>query len=281
MQYDVCVVGAGSAGLSAAIYAASEGLRTLILERDQPGGQAARSSLIENYFGHTSIPGSELGRIGRQQAEDFGAEFDQRHILELEPLVTEVARLVVVATGTMFERVPGDERAHHAAVREHLALVAGEDVVVVGGGNAAGQAATFLAATARSVSLVCRGPNLEPSMSTYLIKRILLQRNISVQCGTQVLSIEANGVQCRCRNPSGRDGFDTKHVFVMAGAKPNAAWTGLTLDASGFIKTDAQFRTSRAGVFAIGDVRSGSMKRIAAAAGEGALVIQQLHAAMV
>ncbi|MFN8640420.1 MAG: FAD-dependent oxidoreductase [Candidatus Binatia bacterium] len=323
-QVDVAVIGAGPGGLAAAVYAASEGLSVLVIDARAPGGQAGASSKIENYFGFpTGISGQALAARGFVQAQKFGAEVAiPRRAVDIEcggPRGTVVvldggervaARAVVLATGARYRSltVPDIEQfegrgVYYGASFMEGQLCTGQEVIVVGGGNSAGQAAVFLAGHARHVHVLVRSPGLAASMSDYLVRRIDAAPNVTLHAETEVVSLQGDGaltaVAWRHR-PSGRvETRAIEHLFLFCGAEPNTAWLGdcIALDERGFVRTGAdldpaalraaawplgraplRLETSRPGVFAVGDVRSGSVKRVAAAVGEGATAVQLLHA---
>ena len=318
---DLVVVGAGPAGLSTAVYAASEGLDVLVLEASSPGGQAGSSSRIENYLGFpTGISGQQLASNALVQAEKFGAELavarsalrlgcERRpYRLELGPGVSVQARAIVVATGARYRKPDLPNLAkfeglgiYYGATAVEAAFCKGEDVIVVGGGNSAGQAAVFLSETGRKVTIMVRRAGLAESMSRYLIRRIQETRNIELLTETRITALEGD---LRLERVTWQDGrgkvttADIRHVFMMTGANPNTAWlqncvalddkgfvrTGPDLDAAAlatarwpFARTPLLFETSRPGVFAIGDVRANSVKRVAAAVGEGSVCVQLVH----
>src|SRR5437016_6076912 len=311
---DLVIVGAGPSGLAAAVYGASEGLDVLVVESTAPGGQAGASSRIENYLGFPmGISGQELAGRAYTQAEKFGAQVmiaknATRLACERRPFALEIgagqrvpARAVIIATGVEYRRLAIDNLkgfegagVYYAATSMEAQLCTGEDVVVVGAGNSAGQAAVFLAQTARRVHMVIRSGGLVDTMSRYLIRRIEDHPAIVRHVRTEVVSLDGNGHLERVGwrdNETGRiETHGIRHVFTMTGAVPSTRWLGgcLTLDAKGFIKTGpdlspedlaaARWPLSRAphlletsppGVFAIGDVRAGSLKRVASAVGEG------------
>ncbi len=311
--YDVAIVGAGPAGLAAAVYAASEGLSVLTLDRRAFGGQAGASSRIENYLGFpTGITGMALMGRANSQALKFGVEMaipDEAGALEaaadgfrlgLADGEAVRARAVVVASGARYRRLPianldafEGSSAHYWASPLEARLCAGEEVALVGGGNSAGQAVVYLAGHAKKVWLLVRGASLEASMSRYLIDRIRDLPNVELITHTQVS--ELDGEDGSLHSVAWRDvrtGAETRrpvaHLFLFIGADPNTDWlagSGAALDAKGFLLAgvdagaDARpLETSLPGVFAIGDVRSGSIKRVAAAVGEGAQVVAALHA---
>ena len=319
---DVIIVGAGPSGLAAAVYAASEGLDVLVLESNSPGGQAASSSKIENYLGFpTGISGRELAAAAYSQAEKFGAQVmigrDAKHLAcDRKPFKIEIdngpgipARSVILATGAEYRKLSVDNLAqfegagvYYGATPVESQMCKGEDVVVVGGGNAAGQAAVFLAQTARRVLMLVRSEGLAESMSRYLIRRIEENPAIDLRTRTEIVGLEGADHLEHVRIRNLRTGKittdDIKHVFVMTGAVPSTSWLEgcLALDANGFIKTGPDLtqeelatarwplvrpphllETSLPGVFAVGDVRSGSVKRVASAVGEGSIAVAFVH----
>ena len=314
--YDVAVVGAGPAGLAAAVYAGSEGLSTLVLDCRAFGGQAGASARIENYLGFpTGITGMALMARAYNQAQKFGVEMaipDEVKSLEpsLGPNGTFVlklsnneranARAVVVASGARYRRLDvanleafEASGVHYWASPVEAKLCAGQEVALVGAGNSAGQAVVYLASQVAKVWLLVRGPSLEASMSRYLIDRVRGLANVELVLGAQVSGLEGdNGTLTAIRwRQAGRETQRAiRHLFLFIGADPNTDWlngSGVALDAKGFVLTGAEagegrrpMETSRGGVFAIGDVRAGSVKRVAAAVGEGAQVVTTLHAAL-
>ena len=327
--YDVAVVGAGPAGLATAVYAASEGLQVLVLDQRAFGGQAGASSRIENYLGFpTGITGQALTGRAYVQAKKFGAEMAipaEAASLRCEasgaPLTLELAdarkvraRTVVVASGARYRRPVlanlgqfESRGVFYWASPIEARMCEGEEVVLVGGGNSAGQAAVFLAGHARRVRVLVRGRALAQSMSSYLIERMAASPRIELLMETEVTGLEGSderGLQrVRWRHrPSGREEeHDVRHLFLFIGADPATQWLagcGVALDAKGFVRTGAElaeeplqadtweaagrapfaYETSLPGVFAIGDVRSGSVKRVGSAIGEGSAVVAQLHA---
>jgi thioredoxin reductase (NADPH) len=313
--YDVAVIGAGPAGLATAVYAASEGLSVLVLDCRAFGGQAGASSRIENYLGFpTGISGMALMARAYNQAQKFGVEMaipDEAVKLECDDaggggrIVSLVngerirARAVILATGARYRRldVAGVEdfegtSVHYWASPLEAKLAAGEPIALVGGGNSAGQAVVFLASQAARVTLLARRP-LAATMSAYLIERIAGLPNVQVIEGAEVSGLEGHdrtleAIRWRVRGSSEEGRFPVRHLFLFIGADPNTDWLSgaeVTLDARGFIRTGSQLNperllleTSRPGVFAVGDVRSGSVKRVAAAVGDGAQVVSALHA---
>jgi len=326
--YDVAVVGAGPAGLAAAVYAASEGLSVLVLDQRAFGGQAGASARIENYLGFpTGISGMALAGRAFSQALKFGAEIaipieavrldcseagqEPRGPLRLELTNGGVVRAwtVVIASGARYRRPPipnlsafeGRGVSYWASPVE-AKLCEGEEVALMGGGNSAGQAVVFLASKVKRLHLVVRGPGLEASMSRYLVDRIAALPNVELHTGSEVVALEGDtvagltGAVFRERETGASHSCPVRHLFLFIGADPNAAWLDgcVALDDKGFVITGPSsgrgageisrpiltLETSRPGVFAIGDVRAGSTKRVAAAVGEGAAVVAQIHAVL-
>ncbi len=315
--YDVAIVGAGPAGLAAAVYAASEGVSVLVLDSRAFGGQAGASARIENYLGFpTGIAGMALMARAYNQAEKFGAEMAiPDEVVSLQDHSTSSggrfqlglsngervsARAVIVASGARYRRLNVENLAafegscvHYWASPLEARLCAGQEVALVGAGNSAGQGAVYLASQVAKVWLLVRGPGLEATMSRYLIDRIAALPNVEVLTQTEVSALEGQGgvleaIRWR-QGPSGQEiRQPIRHLFLFIGADPNTEWLsqyGVALDDKGFVRTDANLgsggrplETNRPGVFAIGDVRSGSVKRVAAAVGEGAQVVATLHA---
>jgi thioredoxin reductase (NADPH) len=317
--YDLIVVGAGPAGLAAAVYGASEGLRTLVVEPEAPGGQAGTTSRIENYLGFPAgITGADMGRRAHIQATRFGAEFltqratglrvdGQYRFIQLADGREVSSHVVLLAPGVQYRKleIPGGDRLTGRGIYYGAALVeaAGckdEDVFVVGGANSAGQAALYFAKYARSVSMLVRGKGLTATMSKYLIDEIGRTSNISVKSGTQVL--EASGEehleQLKLRNGEGESEVLASSLFVFIGAAPRTDWLpGVIMrDEKGFLMAGPDLRTdgklptewkenrepfllesSVPGVFVAGDVRHGSVKRVASAVGEGSIAVQFVH----
>lgn len=311
--YDVVIVGAGPAGLAASVYAASDGLEVLTLDCRSFGGQAGASARIENFLGFpTGISGLALMARSYNQAQKFGVEFaipDEAlrlecpvgtgcHTLTLANGETTRARAVVIATGARYRRLPveGIERfegtsVHYWASPLEARLSSGEPVTLVGGGNSAGQAAVFLAGYASRVTLIARRP-LARTMSRYLVERIAALANIDVHESAEVENIEGqdsalDAVRWRQKGETRGNRLPTRQLFLFIGADPNTDWlagTSIKLDSGGFIVTgkDAAadrlpLESSREGIFAVGDVRSESVKRVAAAAGDGAQVVASIH----
>jgi thioredoxin reductase (NADPH) len=312
--YDVVVVGAGPAGLATAVYAASEGLSVLVLDSRAFGGQAGASSRIENYLGFpTGITGIALMARAYNQAQKFGAEMAipdevvglrdesaphaRRFGVTLANGESVSARTVVIASGVRYRRLDVENLAefegssvHYWATPLESKLCAGQEIALVGGGNSAGQAAVFLASQVAKVSLLVRGDGLEASMSRYLIDRISAQPNIEVLTRTKVSALEGEAGALRAIRwrhlSSGEEVMRSiHHLFLFIGADANTGWLSqseIALDSKGFVRTGEDIgrgllETNRPGVFAIGDVRSGSVKRVAAAVGEGAQVVAALH----
>ncbi|PZP63288.1 MAG: thioredoxin reductase [Pseudoxanthomonas spadix] len=313
--HDVIVVGAGPAGLATAVYAASEGLSVLVLEQRAIGGQAGASSRIENYLGFpTGISGQALAGRAYNQALKFGVELalplevrtlqceataEDPHAplqLALDNGLVVQGRTVVVASGARYRRpevaqlarFEGSGVSYWASPIE-ARMCAGEEIALLGGGNSAGQAVVYLAPKVKKLHLVIRGRGLEASMSNYLIERIKALPNVELHTNTELLSLEADdqgalsGATYRDRTSGQTHTCQLRHLFLFIGADPNTDWLKgcVTLDPAGFVVTGAKgaalLETDRPGVFAIGDVRAGSVKRVAAAVGEGAAVVAQIH----
>jgi thioredoxin reductase (NADPH) len=309
-MYDIAVVGGGPAGLAAAVYGASEGLSTIVIEGSAPGGQAGTSSRIENYLGFpTGVSGQQLAQNATVQAQKFGARFAiSRNVIDLEQVGngyrlsleggnTILTRSVVVATGARYRRldVPNYKKyeyqgVHYAATAMEAGRCFGNEVVVVGGGNSAGQAALYLALGASHVHLLIRGVTLKDTMSDYLIQRIVSSTRITLHSESEVISLDGDthlrSVSWRNRRTGAMQSCSAGNMFVMIGALPNTAWLNgkLDLDSNGFVTTkvsaedeNSAFQTSLPGVYAVGDVRSGSIKRVANAVGEGSVVVSYIH----
>ena len=313
--YDVVIVGAGPAGLATAVYAASEGLSVLALDQRATGGQAGASARIENYLGFpTGISGQALAGRAWNQAQKFGAEIavpievvrlncdppwaDGDPLrLELSDGTTVQAKTVVIASGARYRRpdianideLEGAGVSYWASAVE-AKLCEGEDVALVGGGNSAGQAVAFLAPKVRRLHMLVRGPGLEATMSRYLIERIAALPNVELHTHSEIVALEGDraggltAATCHNRETGVQTLRPMRHLFLFIGADPNAGWLQgcVETDAKGFVTTGADPRlplqTAMPGVFAIGDVRAGSTKRVAAAVGEGAAVVAQIHA---
>jgi thioredoxin reductase (NADPH) len=321
---DLVIVGAGPSGLAAAVYGASEGLDVLVVEATSPGGQAGSSSKIENYLGFPAgVSGQELAGRAYVQAQKFGAEVliakgatqlscnRKPYAIDLEEGVRVPGRTVIIATGAAYRKLAVENLAafegagvYYGATFVESRLCKGEDVIVVGGGNSAGQAAIFLSRTARHVYVLVRSSGLADSMSRYLIRRIERSANVELLTQTEIVGLSGDDhldqVRWRTR---GRDEETraVRHVFVMTGAIPATKWLDgcVALDPGGFIKTGPDLtpadleaarwplarpphllETSLPGVFAVGDVRRGSMKRVASAVGEGSTAVAFVHQAL-
>jgi thioredoxin reductase (NADPH) len=310
--YDLAVVGAGPAGLATAVYAASEGLDTIVIEALFPGGQAGTSSKIENYLGFpTGISGQALAGRAQIQAQKFGAHLaisrnvtallcaEMPYQLRLEDDQIVTAKSIVVATGARYRKLDVLDYArfegqgiHYAAAAMEANLCGGEEVIVVGGGNSAGQAAVFLARTSARVHVVIRADGLAATMSDYLVQRITHSAKILLHTRTEITALHGDQ-RLRQVTLTHRDsGESVTHgignVFVMIGADPNTEWLDgcLDLDAKGFVVTGklrpeqtvvSPFASSTPGIFAVGDVRAGSVKRVASSVGEGSVAVSAVH----
>ena len=310
--YDTAIVGSGPAGLAAAVYAASEGLSTIVLDCRSFGGQAGASSRIENYLGFpTGISGLALMARAYNQAQKFGAEVtipeeahslgpdhdgEDRFHLKLGTGETVRARSVVIASGARYRRLEIDNLSdfegtcvHYWASAVETRLCAGQEVVLTGAGNSAGQAVVFLAPKVKKLWMVVRGHSLEASMSQYLIDRIRALPNVEVVLRTEICGLGGtegvlDSVTLKKRDSGQTNSYPVSHIFSFIGADPNTDWLegcGVKLDAKGFVITGEDGRhaleTCRDGVFAVGDVRCGSVKRVAAAVGEGSTVVSAIH----
>ena len=318
---DLVIIGAGPSGLAEAVYGASEGLDVVMLETSSPGGQAGSSSRIENYLGFpTGISGQELAARAYNQAQKFGTQMfiakGTRLVCDRKPYVVEVengaripTRTIVIATGAEYRRppfknLPRFEGAgvYYGATFVEAQSCSGEEVIVVGGGNSAGQAAVFLAEMTKRVHILIRSAGLAESMSRYLIRRIEQTPTIVLRPHTEIVALEGGdhleSVRWRNNQTGQIEEHNIRHVFVMTGADPNTRWLDgcVALDAKGFIKTGPDLlpedlsaarwplarppyllETSLPGVFAVGDVRGGSIKRVASAVGEGSIAISFVH----
>jgi thioredoxin reductase (NADPH) len=318
---DLVVIGAGPSGLAAAVYGASEGLDVIVLETSSPGGQAGSSSRIENYLGFpTGITGQELASRAYLQAQKFGAHMliakATRLVCDRKPYVVQLqngarisTRTVVIATGAQYRKLPVEDLSHfegagvyYGATFVEAQLCGGEEVIVVGGGNSAGQAAVFLAQTAKHVYMLVRSAGLAASMSRYLIRRIENSPTITLRPQTEIVAVEGgnhlDSVYWRNGKTGQTEKHEISHIFIMTGADPNTDWLNgcIALDDKGFIKTGPDLlpedlgaaawpltrqpyllETSLPGVFAVGDVRGGSIKRVASAVGEGSIAISFTH----
>jgi len=308
--HDLAIVGAGPSGMASAVYGASEGLSTVVIEAIAPGGQAGTSSKIENYLGFpTGVSGQSLAHRALAQAQKFGARFlVSRQVASIEQ-VTGVhhvrlaggavvrSRAVVVATGAAYRKLSVEDYdrfegqgIQYAATPMEASMCRGQEVAVVGGGNSAGQAAVFLAGVAKHVHLVIRRGSLASTMSNYLIGRIETSSRITVHAYTEIDRVEGdNSLRCVTfvNRTTGKSMVrPIENLFVMIGAEPNTGWLfgTLALDKKGFILTGqdsglegSRYATSTPGIFAVGDVRSGSIKRVASAVGEGSAVVAEIH----
>jgi len=318
---DVVIVGGGPAGLAAAVYAASEGLDALVIEASSPGGQAGSSSNIENYLGFPSgISGRELAGRAFAQAQKFGANVmiatgATELACERTPFGVSLddgtsirARTVIIASGARYRKPPlanleqfEGAGVYYSATFMEAQLCAGDEIIVVGGANSAGQAAVFLARTVRRTYLLVRSNNLAASMSRYLVRRIEEIPTIQIRTRTEIVALQGDGhlESVQWRDATGAvTSYQIRHVFLMTGAEANTGWLNgcVTLDEKGFIKTGpdltqhdlaaAQWplerspyllETSRPGVFAVGDVRSSNIKRVASAVGEGSIAVSFVH----
>jgi thioredoxin reductase (NADPH) len=313
--YDVAIIGGGPAGLAAAVYGGSEGLRTIMIEREAPGGQAGTSSRIENYLGFPAgIAGDDLANRALQQAKRFGTEIlvtrnvisiestSDEHTIELDGGERVKARAVVIATGVTWRELDADGAAelvgrgvYYGAAQTEALGARGKDVFLIGGGNSAGQAAMFFANYARSVTLLVRGSSLEKSMSYYLIAQLATKRNISVETDTTVVRVSGSAhlesLTIRLETTGATTQRSADALFVFIGADAETAWMPAQLerDAHGYLLTGRDIEhwtyprapflleTSGPGIFAAGDVRSGSVKRVASSVGEGSMVIAFIH----
>jgi thioredoxin reductase (NADPH) len=308
--FDVLIVGGGPAGVAAGVYAGAEGLRALVVEDVAIGGQAGTSSRVENYMGFpTGISGADLVWRGEVQAMKFGTRFAMpRRVALLERLDDESfcatfdnshrvrAKSVVVATGVQYRRLPIPRLAdfegagiYYAATEIEARYSRGTETIIIGGGNSAGQAAMFLSRSARCVRVLVRGASLAASMSSYLSSRLKADPRIAIEYGAEVSALHGaehlEAVSIRDVKTGANRVVDTRALFIMVGAAPNSEWlSGLVkLDDKGFVITgsaqssgDSPFATSLPGIFAVGDVRAGSVKRVASSVGEGSVVISKV-----
>jgi thioredoxin reductase (NADPH) len=319
---DLVVVGAGPAGLAAAVYGASEGLDVLVLESEAPGGQAGSSSKIENYLGFpTGISGQDLAGRAYTQAQKFGAQImiakcakrlacnRKPYAIELDDGKSISARAVVIASGAVYRKFSVENASrfegagiYYGATFVESQLCRDEEVIVVGGGNSAGQAAVFLAQTSKCVHMLVRSDGLAASMSRYLIRRIEEHPSIELRTCTEIVGVEGTKhlerVTWRDKQMGKTETRDIRHIFIMTGAVPNTGWLDncVLVDANGFIKTGTDLtsedltnvrwpftrrpyalETSLPGVFAVGDVRAGNVKRVASAVGEGSIAVASIH----
>ena len=307
--FDVLIVGGGPAGVAAGVYAGAEGLRALVIEDAAIGGQAGTSSRIENYMGFpTGISGGDLVWRGEVQAMKFGTRFAMpRRVAKLEQLGDggfcatfdsgERVRggAVIVAAGVQYRRLPISRLAefegagvYYAATEIEARYCKGTQVVVIGGGNSAGQAAMYLSRSAQCVHLLVRGRSLATSMSSYLSSRLDADPAVEIAYGAEVVALyggeHLESVTVRDANTGETRDIETRALFIMVGAAPNTAWLAqlVELDAKGFVRTgaevgaDSPFATSQPGIFAVGDIRAGSVKRVASAVGEGSVVVSKV-----
>jgi len=321
--YDVAIIGGGPAGLAAAVYGASEGLRTILIERDAPGGQAGTSSRIENYLGFpTGVSGDDLGARALAQARRFGVEIlvarhaaaishdDEALAVVLDDGEQIAVRSIVLATGVTWRalEIPGADAlvgrgVYYGAARTEALATSGRDIFLVGGGNSAGQAAMFFADYARKVTLLCRGHTLAASMSHYLIAQLETKANVEIRVRSQVVGVEGvdhlQAIVVEDRDSRERYRYETDALFVFIGADAETAWLppALIRDARGYVCTGRDvldlvrkhegtwpvrrdpylLETSIPGIFAAGDVRHGSIKRVASGVGEGSMAIAFVH----
>jgi thioredoxin reductase (NADPH) len=318
---DLIIVGAGPAGLAAAVYGASEGLDVLLLETYSPGGQAGSTSRIENYLGFpTGISGNELAGRAYTQAQKFGVQMllamvsglkcdGKRYAIDLEDGASIASKTIVIATGANYRKLPLHDLSrfegagvYYGATFVEAQLCSGEEAIVVGGGNSAGQAAVFIAENTKHLYLLVRGSGLADSMSRYLIRRIEQTPNITLLSNTEIVGLEGGShleqVKWRNNQTGDEETRSIAHVFLMTGAEPNTGWLYgcVALDGKGFIKTGPELsqeeliaarwpltrqpyllETSVPGVLAAGDVRAGNVKRVASAVGEGSIAISFVH----
>jgi thioredoxin reductase (NADPH) len=321
---DLIIVGAGPSGLAAAVYAASEGLDALLVENEAPGGQAGSSSKIENYLGFpTGVSGQELASRALTQAMKFGAKMMVAHSVQklacdrrpykllLDDGTALAARAIVIATGAQYKKPAianlkkfEGQGVYYGATYIEAQLCGNEDVIVVGGGNSAGQAAVYLSQTARKVYMLVRSSSLADTMSRYLIQRIAQNPAIELHFHTELVNLDGDTHLDRVtwidKATGETSSHDIRHVFIMAGAAPRTDWLRgcVALDDKGFILTGRDLdtltttdgspvwplprspqmlETSLPGVFAVGDVRAGNVKRVASAVGEGAISVHLVH----
>jgi thioredoxin reductase (NADPH) len=305
-ELDLLVVGGGPAGVAAAVYAGSEGLRALVIEDTAIGGQAGTSSRIENFMGFpTGISGADLVYRGQVQAMKFGTRFimprrvrqldrdGDGFCVTLDDGAVLCARSVLVATGVQYQRLPIDRLeefegagVYYAATEMEARFCRETEAVVIGGGNSAGQAAMFLSRAAKHVHLLVRRRDLASTMSAYLRERLEADRRITIHYGAELAGVDGDGHlrAVTIADASGTHRLDASALFVMIGAAPNTGWLSgqVELDGKGFVRTGPEvgalsaYETSLPGIFAVGDVRSGSTKRVASAVGEGSVVVSAI-----
>ena len=315
-DYDVAVIGGGPAGLAAAVYGASEGLRTIVIEREAPGGQAGTSSRIENYLGFPNgISGDELAIRALQQARRLGAEIlVTRSVARIDPATREVsldggdvmrARTIILATGVSWRRlaIDGFDRligkgVYYGAARSEAGATHGLDIFLVGAGNSAGQAALYFANHARRVTLLVRGDSLEKGMSYYLVEQLRAQSNVAVQLRSEIHGVHGDThlttIDIRDSASAEVRRHDCGGLFIFIGADAETAWlpADIARDARGYVLTGDDLKkagrwslgrdpylleTSAPGIFACGDVRLSPVKRVASAVGEGSMAIAFVH----
>jgi thioredoxin reductase (NADPH) len=314
-EYDVIIIGGGPAGLAAAVYGGSEGLHTMMIEREAPGGQAGTSSRIENYLGFPAgVSGGDLANRALLQAKRFGTEIlvtrsvksitpgPERHCIELDGDLTVRARAVVLATGVSWRKLDAEGAAelvgrgvYYGAARTEALGTRGKDIFLIGGGNSAGQAAMFFSAYARSVTLLVRGTSLEKSMSYYLIQQLRTRDNVAVETQTVVLSVSGSAhletITTRFEPTGAVSERPADAIFSFIGADAETGWLPAEVDRDqrGYIRTGHEvsgWKLERApypletrvpGIFAAGDVRCNSVKRVASGVGEGSMVISFIH----
>ena len=310
-ELDLLVVGGGPAGVAAAVYAGAEGLSALVIEDTAIGGQAGTSSRIENYMGFpTGISGADLVFRGQIQAMKFGTRFAMPHrvtrleerddgvlCVTIDGEKTLCARSVLIATGVQYRRLPIDRLeefegagVYYAATEMEARLCGDSEAIIVGGGNSAGQAAMYLSRSAGHVHLIVRGDSLADSMSDYLRRRLEADPAISIHYRSQVTALhgEKSLAQVTIEGPQGKRDIHTRGLFIMVGAAPNTGWLPpcVALDDKGFVKCGAEVdaasphATSHPRIFAVGDVRAGSVKRVASAVGEGSVVVSAIWSAL-
>lgn len=308
--FDVLVVGAGPAGLAASVYSASEGLNVITIEDTAIGGQAGTSSRIENYLGFPrGVSGADLAYLGEVQAVKFGARFtvprratkllhqNGHYAVELDDKTCIRTRSIVLANGVQYSRLPLDNLetleghgVYYAATELEARFCKNTDVVIIGGGNSAGQAAMFLSRHAKHVHLVVRRDGLSETMSSYLSTRIMSDPSITLHPQSEVCHLTGEtrleSLTLKNRQTGEKTDIDSQALFIMIGAAPNTQWLEgqILLDQKGFIKTGGDvsletrgYATSKQGIYAVGDIRSGSVKRVASAVGEGSVVVSAVH----
>lgn len=295
--YDVLIIGSGPAGFSAAIYAASEGLKTAVIYKDY-GGQIYGSSRVENYFSHPAISGKEMIDRAFEQAKQFGVEFINGTVKEINPILRACRyfdgkdkaiayKALVIATGMTYRTldIHGSDNLHGifygSSVIDHAGTCKDQHVIIVGGANSAGQAAMYLADYAAKVTLIIRGDDIRKSMSHYLVERVCNCQNIEVITNAQINEVSGNDAVTVLNIVQNGNPVcvPCSKVFVFIGSTPATGFLpqSINKDDQGYIVTDNTFMTSQDGIFAVGDVRAGSIKRVACAVGEGAQVVSYIH----